>query len=163
MLKFINNVILEAPFTNVCDGLKEPADEKIIDIDWLSLVYSKAFYENNGTPGLMLSTDQTLDPQTVNRIRSWWDHRHEGASKAFKTAILEGGLKPVNTPSTQRNQQYIEQRQYLREEILGVFRVPKAMFSITEGLNYATFAGQKRVFWEDTLILSSYTQRLFRF
>ena len=126
--------------------------EKIIDVDWLSLVYAKSFYEHDGTPGLMLGTDKELSPDTVNRMRAWWDHRHAGASKAFKTAILEGGLKPVNVPSSQRNQQYIENRQYLREEILGVFRVPKAMFAITEGLNYATFAGQKRVFWEDTLI-----------
>ncbi|RLE41288.1 hypothetical protein DRJ16_06530 [Candidatus Woesearchaeota archaeon] len=48
--------------------------------------------------------------------------------------------------------QFIEQRKYYREEILGVFRVPKALFGITDDLNYATFVGQKKMFWTETLM-----------
>jgi len=67
--------------------------KEILDIDWLSLVYNKAFFDNDATPGFVLSTDKTLTQQQFERLQKWWEKRHQGASKAFKVAILEAGLK----------------------------------------------------------------------
>jgi hypothetical protein len=43
--------------------------------------------------------------------------------------------------------EFTEQRKFSREELLGAWRAPKALFNITEDLNYATFQGQMKVFW----------------
>lgn len=126
--------------------------QKTIDIDWLALCYNKAFFENDATPGYALSTDKDLSETQVKRLKEWWNKEYQGATKAHKMAILEGGLKPVTTGLDQQKMQFIEQRRYNREEILGIFRVPKAMFSITDDLNYATFVGQKKIFWTDTIM-----------
>jgi len=126
--------------------------QKTIDIDWLSLIYNKSFFENDASPGFMLGTDKALTAEQRTRITEWWNKEYKGASKAFKVAVLEAGLKPLTIGINQKEMQFIEQKRFMREEIIGIWRVPKAMFSITDDLNYATFIGQKKVFWTDTLM-----------
>ncbi len=126
--------------------------QKTIDIDWSALCYNKAFFENDATPGFMLGTDKDINETQRKRLKEWWEKEYKGASKAHKLAILEGGLKPLQTGIDQQKMQFLEQRKYNREEMLGIFRVPKAMFAITDDLNYATFIGQKKIFWTDTII-----------
>ncbi len=119
---------------------------KIMDIDWLSLIYNKAFFKNDGTPGYVLTTEQTLSETQRERLRKWWEKRHKGASEAFKVAVLEAGLKPASTSLSHKDMDFIEQKRYTREEMLGVFRVPKALFNITEDLNYACIVEGERIY-----------------
>ncbi len=127
---------------NPCEPIR-----KILDIDYRSLVYSSEFFKNYAQLGLTLSTDKTLSPVQRERIKADLVAKHEGASKAFKTAIFEGGLKPFKNTSTHKEMDFINQKKYTREEILGIWRAPKALFNITDDLNYATFQGQMKVFW----------------
>lgn len=126
--------------------------EKVIDIDWQTLIFNKAFFENNATPGLTLSTEQRLNQEIVDRLRNQIEQRHQGASKAFKVAIFEAGLKALDVSSTHKEMEFIEQKRFSREEIYGIWKVPKAMFSITDDLNYATFIGQMKMFWNYTIM-----------
>ncbi len=126
--------------------------EKIIDIDWSALLFNKAFFDNDATLGTMLSTDETLTEEQIERLTKWIEKRHQGASKAFKLAILEGGLKPLTTIPTHREMEFVKQKEFTRQEILGIWRVPQAFFNITEGLNYATFIGQMKMFWNYTIM-----------
>jgi HK97 family phage portal protein len=121
--------------------------EKIIDIDWQTLIFNKAFFENDATPGLTLATEQDMTQTQIDRTLESWAKRHQGANKAFKTAILEGGLKPVNVVPSHKDMDFIEQKKFTREEMYGIWRVPQSMFSITDTTNYATFMGQMKVFW----------------
>lgn len=125
---------------------------KTIDLDYTSLIYNSNFFNNNAEPGFMLSTDNELSDSQYKRLKAQWDNDHKGFSKAFRTAILEGGLKPINTGSTHRDMQFSEQKRLNREDILGIWRVPKSLFSITDNLNYATFIGQKKMFWTETVM-----------
>ncbi len=120
---------------------------KVIEIDWASLVYSKAFFDNDATPGFMLTTDKPLTEPQKTRLNEWLNKTHKGASKAFRSVVLDNGITPKTVGANARDSQLIEQRNYVREEILGVWRVPKALFNITDTLNYATFMGQMKIFW----------------
>lgn len=128
------------------------AIEKVIDIDWKSLIFNKAFFDNDATPGLMLATEEELGEEVIKRITEQFKASHQGARNAHKVAILEGGLKPVSTTQTMRDMDFIEQKRFTREEILGIWRVPKAMFNITDDLNYATFIGQMKMFWNYSIM-----------
>ena len=120
---------------------------KNIDIDYKSLIYNSAFFENFAKLGTVLTTDNNLTDAQWKRITAYVDKQHKGASKSFKSAVFEGGLKPTPIGETHRDMEFIEQAKFNREEILGIWRVPKALFNITEGINYATFMGQMRIFW----------------
>ncbi len=121
--------------------------KKIIEIDWSQLLYAKAFFENDATPGFMLTTEKPLTEQQRNRMSEWLAKATRGASKAFRSLILDNGIQPKTVSSTAKDSDLEGQRNYTREEILGVFRAPKALFNITDTLNYATFMGQMKVFW----------------
>ena len=120
---------------------------KIIEIDWASLLYSKAFFDNDATPGFMLTTDKPLTEVQRTRLNEWINKTHKGASKAFRSVILDNGVQPKTVGSSAKDSELSEHRNYTREEILGVWRVPKALFNITDTLNYATFMGQMKIFW----------------
>ncbi len=121
--------------------------EKIIDIDWQSLVYNKAFFDNDATPGFVLGTDEEIGEDVLKRTQAVWDKKYRGANKSHKVAILESGLKPITTGVNHKDMEFMEQKKFTREEILGIWRAPKALFNITEDLNYATFIGQMKIFW----------------
>ena len=124
---------------------------KTIDIDWQALIYNKAFFDNYSQLGLVWSTEQTLSEQQVERELVRLEKRHKGASKAFKSVLATKGLKPMQVSMTPKDMDFIEQKRFSREEMLGIWRVPKAMFSMTEELNYATFMGQMKIFWIYTI------------
>ena len=126
--------------------LKPIADE--MEIDQASLTFNNSFFKNNATAGMILSTEGNLTQDQRDALRKSLEARHTGVANSFKNLLLEKGLKPIDAGrSTHREMEFIEQKKLMREEILGIWRTPKALFNITDDLNYATFMGQMRVFW----------------
>jgi len=121
--------------------------EKIIDIDYQSLIYNKAFFDNNALPNAFLTSKEGLDDDARKRLGAWLKKSFQGSSKGFKTAILEGDIDIKTIAQSHKDMEFIEQKKFTREEILGTWRAPKALFNITDDLNYATFMGQMKVFW----------------
>lgn len=120
--------------------------KKVIDIDWKGLCFNSAFFENSATLGLALSTDKSLSNDQRKRLEEWVQHHYKGHTKAFRTIVLEAGLEAKSIGSTHKDMDFIEQMKYTREETLGVWRVPKALFNITDDLNYACIVEGERVY-----------------
>lgn len=151
-----NDSVMQIKDFNPYDDIRgmsplKPA-RQTIDIDWQQMVYNKAFFKNDATPSFALSTDQPLNKTQRQQILEWWNKENRGASNAFKAAVFESGLKPVSIAHSANDMQFIDQKKLNREELIGIWRVPKSMFSITDDLNYATFIGQKKLFWTDTIM-----------
>jgi HK97 family phage portal protein len=126
--------------------LKPIMDE--MEIDQSSLTFNNAFFKNNASAGLILGTDSALSEDQKKQLRASLEAKNTGVGNAHKTLILEKGLKLQDAGhSTHKEMEFIEQKKLMREEILGIWRTPKALFNITDDLNYATFMGQMRVFW----------------
>lgn len=126
--------------------------EQELEIDRETLQFNKNFFRNDATPNFVLSTDKVMTPEQRERVLAWWEARHKGSKKAFRSALLEGGLQPKTIANTHKDMDFIEQKRFSREEIIGEWRSPKALFNITEDLNYATFVGQMKIFWIYTLM-----------
>lgn len=135
------------PYDKYCAVAPTEPLKNIIAIDWLTEIYNKAFFENNAAPPYALTTEQKLTEVQRNHIQQWLKEEHSGAKNAHKTPVLEGGLKPAQFGASHKDMDFLEQKRYSREEILGNWRTPKALFNITDDLNYATFQGQMKVFW----------------
>lgn len=125
---------------------------KMTEIDFQAMMYNKAFFQNGAEPYGFLTTEQKLNDESIKRIRENFEGRHQGAQKAKRVAILEGGLQYTPGSENHKDMEFLEQRKYTREEIMGIWRTPKSLFSITDDINYATAIAQKRLFWENTLI-----------
>lgn len=53
----------------------------------------KSRYNNDGRPSMVLQTDSRLDDKAKTRIAEDWTKLHVGIDKAFRTAVLDQGLK----------------------------------------------------------------------
>ncbi len=86
--------------------------------------YAKRLFENDATPGVILEHPGTLGPEAVATLRETFDSFHAGARNARRTAVLEEGMKANRIGIAPNDSQFLETRQYQRQEISGLFRVP---------------------------------------
>mgnify|MGYP005854342411 CR=1 FL=1 len=117
-----------------------------IDIDNFSGQWNKNFFYNSAMPSGVLEMDGTLTTEQYERLKAKWDAQHRGLENAQKLAILEGGLKFKPITMSQRDMDFLEQRKFSRDGILGIFRVPKAVIGITEDVNRANAEATEYVF-----------------
>jgi HK97 family phage portal protein len=128
-----------------------PIDQEL-EMDNSSMTFNKMFFRNDATPHFILSTDKNLTDEQRTRLQAWWDATHKGADKTFRTAIFEGGVKPSTLALTHKDMDFVEQKKMTREEIFGIWRVPKILFGISD--NTTTFASamtQLTMFWLYTI------------
>lgn len=128
------------------------AQRMIIDQDWRLNQYNLAWLDNAGDPGGLLTTEQDLtEDQAKGNLRKWND-RHQGASKAGRTALLTHGIKYQQLQISHHEMQFLEQFKWNRDSILAAYKVPKREVAIYEDTNYATARSEDKGYWQKTLI-----------
>lgn len=119
------------PYPLNMEGLSDvQAIATAIDADYQASKWNWKFFYNNASVDGVLETEQNLSPESVNQIQTKRDQKYRGVDNAHKVWILTWGLKykPVN-PS-QREMDFVESRRLNRDEILWIFKVPKAMIGL---------------------------------
>lgn len=120
--------------------------------DKKAVLFQDAFMDNGADPGGVLMTELDLTTPQKESIRTAWEARHRGATKRGRIAILEGGLKYEPIEVSHEKMQFVEQREWTREEILAVFRVPKLVVGLIDDVNRNTAEVTMRMFWNDVLV-----------
>lgn len=114
--------------------------------------FSEAFFDNGADPGGVLVSDLPIDSEQRQAMRREWDDRHAGASKARRTAILQNGMRYEQIPVNFQHMQWLEGRQWNRDEILGVYGVPKQEVALIEDVNRAAAETSAKLWWTSRLI-----------
>lgn len=99
--------------------------------------HSARFFSNGARVGGVLSTEQVLKDEAVARLKAQWQQTQGGTANAFKTAILEQGLKYQPVGMQADHAQLVETRKLLTEQISGAFRVPPLFIGSYERMTYA--------------------------
>jgi HK97 family phage portal protein len=119
--------------------------------DWLAQLFNRAFFENGADPGGIITVDRLTEDQR-KRMRANWESRHQGPTKAFKIAFLEGGAKYQQLAVSHNDMSFVRQREMSREEICAVFHVPPSEVGIFEKVHKATAESVQKAYWEGTII-----------
>lgn len=111
--------------------------------------YDTAFYLNGGQPSGTLQTDTDLrgyatDPEgkplkradgswvtLKDQLRSEWEKVHAGPSNSHRVAILDLGLKYTPMAATNRDAQFVENKEVTIRDIARYFGVP--LYKLQEG------------------------------
>lgn len=117
-----------------------------IDIDTYAAKWNRNFFFNSAMPSAVLEAEGTITQEQYDRIRANWMARYQGVDNAHKLAITEGGLKYKPISLSQKDRDFLETRRYSRDEIMGIFRVPKSVLGITEDVNRANAEATDYVF-----------------
>lgn len=106
-----------------------------IDTDNAASVWNRKFFENDASAGTVLQTTQKMNKDQLERIETKRLNKHKGVNNRGKLAILHGGLQIANANPSQKEMDFVQQRGLSRDEILAIFKVPKAMLGMGEGVN----------------------------
>ena len=60
-----------------------------------SLRYAANFFEHGAIPPVILSTEQNIPDQEIERVRTVWQRLYGSVRNAWRTAVLRKGLKPI--------------------------------------------------------------------
>ena len=118
--------------------------------DYKASQYNLAFFENGAFPGAVLESEQSLTEEEYKILRDQWNDIHRGQSKSFKIGILSGGMKFHAIDIPHKEADFLNQKEKNMEEILAVLGVHKSLIGKTDSINYATFQGVMRMFWQQT-------------
>ena len=114
--------------------------------------YLWSLFENGASAGMLIETERDMSPDQMKQFRLAWAARHKGSSKAGKIGLLSGGAKAKQFGMSNVDMELSELIGKAEEKIIGMWRVPKAMFGYTDNLNRATFLGQLNVFYTMTIM-----------
>lgn len=89
--------------------------------------WASAFFENGAIPAVFLTTEGAVPPKEKNRIRDNWEKILRGVQRAFRTEVLEEGLKPtvVGMPIKDLAMPDLDKSQ--REQILAAHLIPPGL------------------------------------
>lgn len=119
-----------------------------IDIHTFSQEYNRNFFFNSALPGLVFTTEQKLDQKTIQRFMEMWQGKFAGKNNSNKVAFMGGGFKVDRLSQTAKDMDFKELQEMMRDDILAVFKVPKAILGITTDVNRANAEATTRSFME---------------
>lgn len=101
-------------------------------------LHAARYFGNGARPGVVLETEQSLNAETVERLRESWERIHRGPQNAHKTAILDSGVKAHEFDGASlQDSQFTQALEFETARVASLFRVPPHKIQL---LNRATFA-----------------------
>lgn len=113
--------------------------------------YSSSFFANDASPGGILSTPNSLSPQSHANLKESWTTGHQGKGKHHRIAIMDNDLKWQSIGVSPQDSQLIESQKFSVVEIARVFRVPLNLVMDYERSTYSNVTEQNRSFLTHTL------------
>jgi len=87
--------------------------------------YGARVFDGDGMMRMALTTDQVLrDKEMIQDLKRSWRESIGGNKNAHETAILHGGIKPVNIGINPKDAQLLELMKATRQDIIRAYRIP---------------------------------------
>ena len=93
--------------------------------------YSQMWFAQGGEASYILSTEDKLGQDAIDRIFEHILLEHSGMQKAYTPLILDSGVKPFPVQADPEKSQMNQTLQYVRSEIAGYFGIPLHLVGAT--------------------------------
>jgi len=117
-----------------------------VDTHKFASEWNRNFFFNSARPDAVLQSDSVINDEQWKRLSAEWNANYRGVDRAHKVAVLENGIKYQQTGINQKEMDFFKQKNLTRDEILGIYRVPKAILGITEGVNVGNAEATHKIF-----------------
>ncbi len=124
-----------------------------ITVDKFAQVYNRAFFINGAKiRGAFIM--KNASPEQVERNREYMKERSKNPDTAHSDLVLEGDIEFKQIGVNQKDMEFLELREFTRNEILAVYGVPPGKVSIIETGNIGAGSGdhQTQTFYEETIL-----------
>ena len=114
--------------------------------------YIKNYFKHNAMLGTVFSTEQSLTEDQRAQMRQDIDRLHKGADKAFRMAILDGGVKAETLAHALKDLIPTEVTKNIREEVLAVYKTSPIILGSLDGASYSNADIQVRLFYKNAVV-----------
>lgn len=125
--------------------------EELLKANKAAMKSNRHYYENDSQAPFVIATDQNMTPEQLKKAQETWNAGHKGPENKGKTGFLSGGLKPHALNIGSGTKDFVENSKNTSERILSGFGMQKSLLNFTDTTNYATYMGQLRTFWQNTI------------
>lgn len=94
--------------------------------------HASNLFKNGAVTSGVLETDEELTDGAFNRLKTEFTENHTGLTNVYKPMILEKGLKWKPTALNLEDSQFLETRNFQKNEICGLYRVPPHLAAMME-------------------------------
>ena len=126
-----------------------------IDIHNTASRWNKALLDNSARPsGALVYTarDGNLTTEQYDRLKSELEHGFQGAARAGRPLLLEGGLDWKSMSLSPKDMDLIEAKHVAAREIALALGVPPMLLGIPGDNTYANYQEANRTFWRQTVL-----------
>lgn len=122
-----------------------------IGTDERSEKWNMNFYDNSARPDGIIAFEDGLTANQAEQVRAQWENMHKASDNhGHRIGVISRG-KYQAVGFSQKDMDFLEQRKFSRDEILAIFKVPKALLDPQE-VNYASAQVAKKVFVEEVIV-----------
>ena len=117
--------------------------------------WNKALLDNSARPSGALvytSRDGNLSPEQYERLKSELEQGFQGAARAGRPLLLEGGLDWKSMSLTPKDMDFIEAKHVAAREIALAIGVPPMLLAIPGDNTYPNYQEATRTFWRQTVL-----------
>lgn len=111
-----------------------------IDADISMSQHRQQFFDQAGTPNMVLKYQQKLSPETVNSIRDRWRARYSGPSSAGSTVVLDDGADLTVVGNSFEQMRFTDLQKMGEARIASAAGVPPIVAGLSVGLDAATYS-----------------------
>ena len=122
------------------------------DIHLYTKQYMKNFYRNGAVPQGILTTEQKLTDDDIERIAKLWTERYGGLSNSWKIVILYGGLKFEPISINPASKDFMEQANWSRDDICAIYKVPPGLLGYSQHLTKASAQVYMSMYMRDCIL-----------
>jgi HK97 family phage portal protein len=126
-----------------------------IDIHNTASRWNKALLDNSARPsGALVYTarDGNLTTEQYDRLKAELEQGFQGAARAGRPLLLEGGLDWKSMSLTPRDMDFIEAKHIAAREIALALGVPPMLLGIPGDNTYSNYQEATRTFWRSTVL-----------
>lgn len=123
-----------------------------VQVDVNAWEFVKAFFENDATPNLFITTEATLQKTDIERLAGEWARDHQGAKRSHKPKFGHKGMNVQQLQNSMKDLIIPELDERTIRRICAAFGVPLTVALATDAANYATADIQRKSFYTETIL-----------
>lgn len=133
-----------------------PLQAAIVEVtgDFKAAQWNERFFDNSALPAGLLTpkVGQILQAEAIEKFRIQWENRHRGAAKHGALGVTTTAFDYLDLGLSQKEMDFLEGRNFSREQILMIFKVPPIAAGILRDANYNVAIEQRAQLWHNNLI-----------
>ncbi len=117
-----------------------------IDADNYAMEFNRRFFQNGARIGGVLESENARTSAQLDYIKKSFEAIHKGYDSAYKTLVLPKGTKYTQASESQKDMDFANLMDMMRDRVLAGFRVPRTVLGITDDVNRANAEATNYVF-----------------